>query len=271
MDKLIFAAFILLICVSLWIDNHNQQQKQSFNNQIHYYHKQAKNGDLNAQKTLATLYARGVDLILTNTYGVNLQNANYWYEQSALQGDMEAQYHLANNYENGMGLAVDLQNANYWYYQSAMQGNSLSQYKLAKIFENGRGVPRSYQDAMYWYIKLAEQGHKQAIYQVGIVYDDGLWGFNENDELALFWLDKLDPNDKDNPFDLRSRLLTLKIDSIQIPQQQYLSKSDKNYSSEYYGHSSQCTAICWDGTCSKSLGRRGVCSRHGGVKYWINH
>lgn len=37
----------------------------------------------------------------------------------------------------------------------------------------------------------------------------------------------------------------------------------------HYGYDSQCTAICHDGTCSKSLGRRGVCSSHGGVKYWL--
>lgn len=37
----------------------------------------------------------------------------------------------------------------------------------------------------------------------------------------------------------------------------------------HYGYDSECTAICYDGTCSKSLGRRGVCSSHGGVKYWL--
>lgn len=49
----------------------------------------------------------------------------------------------------------------------------------------------------------------------------------------------------------------------------YSSNINNTYSSEYYGHSTECTAICWDGTCSKSLGRRGVCSRHGGVKHWL--
>lgn len=39
--------------------------------------------------------------------------------------------------------------------------------------------------------------------------------------------------------------------------------------SKYYGYDNQCTAICDDGTCSQSLGRRGVCSRHGGVKRWL--
>lgn len=37
----------------------------------------------------------------------------------------------------------------------------------------------------------------------------------------------------------------------------------------HYDYDSQCTAICYDGTCSKSLGRRGVCSSHGGVKHWL--
>lgn len=40
-------------------------------------------------------------------------------------------------------------------------------------------------------------------------------------------------------------------------------------SSKHYGYDNQCTAICNDGSCSQSLGRRGVCSRHGGVKQWL--
>lgn len=44
---------------------------------------------------------------------------------------------------------------------------------------------------------------------------------------------------------------------------------NSRHSLNHHGYNSQCTAICWDGTCSKSLGRRGVCSRHGGVKHWL--
>lgn len=266
MEKLFYFVILIIILIYIWVDDFNQKQKQDFDNKIYYHHKKAEQGDLKSQNILADLYARGVALKFNKNYGVNLQNSAYWHEQSALKGDKDAQYNIANIYENGIGVAVNLQNANYWYYQSALQGNHLSQYRLAQNFENGKGITQSYQDAMYWYIKLAEQGDKKAIYKVGVVYDDGLWGFNENDKLALFWLDKLNPNDKNNPFELRQRLIALKY-PVKIPQQQYVSNT-KSYSSQYYGHSRQCTATCWDGTCSKSLGRRGVCSRHGGVKYW---
>jgi|GEM_PF-4975590 hypothetical protein len=46
-------------------------------------------------------------------------------------------------------------------------------------------------------------------------------------------------------------------------------KVEDTSSSKHYGYDNQCTAICYDGTCSKSLGRRGVCSSHGGVKHWL--
>lgn len=62
--------------------------------------------------------------------------------------------------------------------------------------------------------------------------------------------------------------MTQKQLELQTPQTQY-SNTNKYYPSEYYGHSHECTAICNDGTCSKSLGRRGVCSSHGGVKHWL--
>lgn len=229
MDKIIFCIATILICGYLWIESHNQKQKQNFHHQIITYENKAKQGDLNAQKLLADLYARGADLIIfdsnnsNSSNGKNLHNSAYWYEQSALQGDIESQFAIANIYENGIGIDKNLQNANYWYYQASMQGNAPSQYRLAQNFEHGKGVIQSYPDAMYWYLKLAEQGDKKAIYKVGVIYDDGLWDFPEDDKLALFWLDKLDPNDKNSPFDLRSRLLILhnpiNLSKIQITQQ----------------------------------------------------
>lgn len=277
MNKVIFFGFISAICTYLWADKYNREQKQDFNNKIHHYQQQAEQENLEAKKALAHLYASGVRLAFFKNYGINPQKSAYWYEQAAKQGDMDCQFAIANIYENGIGIQVNLQNANYWYYQASLQGDSLSQYRLAKNFENGNGITQSYQDAMYWYLKLAEQGNREAIYKVGVVYDDGLWGFAENNELALFWLNKLDPNNKNSPFDLRSRLIILKnpidlskvqVNQIQIPQQQY-ANTNKYYSSEHYGYSKEPTAQCWDGTYSYSLGRRGVCSGHGGVKYWF--
>lgn len=278
MDKLFFFGSILLIFSYLWVNDHNKKQMQEFNQKLSYYYNRAIQKDLEAQKILADLYASGADLILSDKNGKHLYTAAYWYEQSAMQGDVGSQFMIADIYEKGIGIEVNQQNANYWYYQAAVQGDSTSQYRLAQNFENANGVKQSYQDAMYWYTKSAEQDNKRAIYKVGVVYDDGLWGFAENDQLALFWLDKLDPNDKNSPFDLSSRLLILKhpidltrvqINQIQIPQQQYINHSNKSYSSEYYGHGKQPTAQCWDGTYSYSLGRRGVCSGHGGVRYWF--
>ena len=143
MDKFFFFVFIVVMVGYLWADNHNQKQKKIFHNKINNYQDKAKHGDLNAQKELAWLYAHGVDLYFSKTYGVNLQNSAYWYEQSAMQGDVNSQFIIADIYENGIAIDVNLQNANYWYYQASLQGDNLSQYRLAQNFENGKGIPKS--------------------------------------------------------------------------------------------------------------------------------
>ncbi len=38
----------------------------------------------------------------------------------------------------------------------------------------------------------------------------------------------------------------------------------------HYGYDREPTALCNDGKESYSLGRKGVCSHHGGVKYWYD-
>lgn len=48
-----------------------------------------------------------------------------------------------------------------------------------------------------------------------------------------------------------------------------------NYNNSYstkttYDKSQNATALCRDGTYSYSANRRGTCSHHGGVKYWLN-
>lgn len=49
-----------------------------------------------------------------------------------------------------------------------------------------------------------------------------------------------------------------------------------NYNNSYstkttYDKSQNATALCRDGTYSYSSNRRGTCSHHGGVKYWLNN
>ncbi|VEG12350.1 Protein of uncharacterised function (DUF3761) [Moraxella cuniculi] len=60
-----------------------------------------------------------------------------------------------------------------------------------------------------------------------------------------------------------------KVQSV-VNQALYTS-SNQEYPSKYYGRDKQPTAQCQDGTYSYSLGRRGVCSRHGGVQYWLKN
>ncbi|OPH33514.1 Polar organelle development protein [Moraxella lacunata] len=252
--------------------------KNNFDKKVQQYENMAKSGDVLAQSDLAKLYKNGNGILFDIDYGVDLQKSAYWYEQLALQGNAEAQYKIAEIYQNGIGIPVNLQNASYWYEQSALQNNSYAQFQLAENWKNGAGVPKNNNNAIYWYTKSAENNNTQAMEKIGIIYHDGLLGVAKNKELALSWFQKLRdmPNYIINS-DINARLYFLENPieiakpqqpELQIPQQQY-TNTNKYYPSEHYGYSKEPTAQCWDGTYSYSLGRRGVCSGHGGVKYWF--
>ncbi len=287
MNNLTFRILCIILVIFIWVNDKNTQQENSFKETLSKNYILAKQGDIKSMVYLADFYRIGKNTLFYNdifntAYGRNLYNSAYWYEQAALKGDAYAQLKIADIYQNGIAVEKNLQNANYWYHQSAIQGEVFAQMQFAKNLEKGIGIKQNYNEAMYWYLQAANQGYSDAIYKIGVIYDDGLWGFPEDDKKALFWLQKIrkDPNDHSGNFtinqDVFHRLLQLEnpIDLSSLsppthtPKQQFNS-NNKIYSSDYYGHSEDPTAQCWDGSYSYSLGRRGVCSHHGGVKYWF--
>lgn len=301
MGKLLFALFLLMIVV-IYVDNHNQQQKQDFYQSIQKCKKQAEskpNKDIicladglpcHLQKDytsvegmicLAENYRIGRNLWFhQEKFGKDLYQSAYWYEQLAKKGHPEAQFKMAQIYENGIGITKDLKNANAWYYQAYKSGHLEAGFVLANHLTQGKGIEKDYQNALHLYHQLAELHYKPAIFKMGEIYDNGLLGVQENNQIALAYFNKIPNYQGVSGINGKLEHLNMEISltqSIQAqslieqyPQTQYIKPNQKNYSSQYYGHGQQPTAQCWDGTYSYSLGRRGVCSSHGGVRYWLS-
>ena len=303
MDKFFFFIFMIIVCGYLWADSYNRKQKQHFRQTIYQCEIKTKsqlkddgsicladgnipchllkNWDkVEGMLCLAENYRNGIDLLFSDKkYGQDLQKSAYWYEQLALKGHQEAQFEMANILEQGMGVEKDLQNANAWYYQAYISGNLEAGFIFANHLEQGKGIDKNHQQALFLYHELANIYYEPAIFKMGEIYDKGLLGVQENNQTALAYFNKI-PNYR-GVSGINGKLQQIHMEisiaqSIaqnpipkQTPQTQYTNDTNNPYLSEYYGHSSECTAICYDGTCSKSLGRRGVCSHHGGVRYWL--
>lgn len=301
MDKLFFFGSILLICGYLWTDNHNRKQKQNFRQKIHQCeiktksqpkediicladgipcHLQKNWEKVEGMLCLAENYRSGIDILFSDKkYGQDLQQSLYWYEKLALDGYPDAQFEMAKIFKYGIGISQDLKNANAWYYQAYQSGNLEAGFILANHLEQGRGIEQNHQMALSLYNELANIYYEPAIFKMGEIYYKGLYGIEKNRDVALQYFQKI-PNYQGvsgiNGMIEKIRMeisietaMAQKQLELQIPQQQYLSNTNKSYPSEYYGHGQQPTAQCWDGTYSYSLGRRGVCSSHGGVRYWF--
>lgn len=303
MDKFFFFVFVVVMVVYLWTNNHNRKQKQHFRQIIYQCEIKIKsqpkddggicladggipchllkNWDkVEGMLCLAENYRNGADILFSDKkYGQDLQKSLYWYEKLAIDGYPDAQFEMAKIHEQGIGTKQDLKNANAWYYQAYLSGNLEAGFILANHLAQGRGIEQNYQQALFLYNELANIYYEPAIFKMGEIYHKGLFSIEKNREIALQYFQKIPNYQGVSGFDgMLSKIqreislentMAQKQLELQIPQQQYLSNTNKSYLSEYYGHSSECTAICHDGTCSKSLGRRGVCSSHGGVKYWL--
>lgn len=68
-----------------------------------------------------------------------------------------------------------------------------------------------------------------------------------------------------------SILAILDYSDKQQSRKYYATNYNNSYSTKTtYDKSQNATALCRDGTYSYSANRRGTCSHHGGVKYWLN-
>lgn len=149
--------------------------------------KQAREGDVEAQKRLASMYLKGQNT--RRDYDKGLE----WLETAAKQGDAEAQMELADIYADGKGLAPE-HKAKYhsfvkaykWYRQAAGSGNAEGQRRLGDAYYEGLGTNQDYAQARAWYVKAVEGGDIMARYRLGCMYEAG-HGVEPNNIKAYTW------------------------------------------------------------------------------------
>ncbi|PHI95498.1 hypothetical protein BG621_06490 [Parasaccharibacter apium] len=136
---------------------------------VAWYQKAAKQGDPEAQRSLALMYAEGRGVAQNDVQAVS------WYRKSAAQEEVVAQYSLGYMYEYGRGVTQDYATAAEWYQKVAERGLAMAQYSLGALYENGHGVPQDDNEALKWYQKAAVQDHDNdwALVKVGEFYRDG--------------------------------------------------------------------------------------------------
>lgn len=135
-----------------------------------WYRAAADQGLGEAQHTLATLLARGVE-------GVERDpgQALKWLAKAADKGIAQAQYELAKQLRAGDGIAADPLQAMHYYHEAADQGHADAMFSLALMLEVGAGLDRAYPErAAGWYQRLAQRhGHGGAAHNLGILLAQG--------------------------------------------------------------------------------------------------
>ena len=114
----------------------------------------AKQGDVNAQYNLGTMYQYGQGVTR------NHQTAVKWYTLAAEQGDTYAQSNLGSMYQFGQGVTQNDKTAVKWYTLAAEQGNVIAQGKLGVMYALGDGVIRDNVYAHMWGNLGASNGNK---------------------------------------------------------------------------------------------------------------
>jgi hypothetical protein len=122
----------------------------------------AKNGDAEAQLSLAILYAKG------DGVAQDYAAAAKWFRAAADRGLMRAQYDLGVLYERGRGVPLDYNQAVAWYRKAAEQGHPLAQYNLAVAHTKGQGARQNFFEAAVWYHRAAAQGVVAAMVNLAI-------------------------------------------------------------------------------------------------------
>lgn len=138
----------------------------------------ARNGDLDAQFTVALSYLRGL-------FGEqNTREGIKWLKKAAKNGYPAAQAMLGNAYFFGEdGVAKNLNEAINWYMKAANQGNLEAFVGMGRCYFHGEGVRQDYREAVNWLRKPAENGRSEAQYYLGMCYFYG-WGINQNTQRA---------------------------------------------------------------------------------------
>lgn len=106
--------------------------------------RRAKQGDAEAQYTVANMYERGKG----TDYDPGL--AALWYRKAAKQALDKAEYKLGYCYYEGLGVDRDLQQAIVWFEKAAARGYPPAQFHLGVSYAEGARSAADYDRALKW-------------------------------------------------------------------------------------------------------------------------
>ena len=98
-----------------------------------WYEKAAESGDVDAERKVAIMYAKGEGV------EANQKEALNWYEKAAENGDATSQYLVGNFYYYGKnGVEKNQEKALNWYKKAAENGNTSAKEALVKINQSSK-------------------------------------------------------------------------------------------------------------------------------------
>lgn len=143
----------------------------------------AELGDVEAQATLAYMYAKGIEVEKDEL------TAAKWYQMAAEQGHTNSQYNLGVIYAKGRGVKQSFEKAYNWYTRAAEVGDINAQVALSSMYTKGVGVKRDERAAFTWCLRAAKRGHQNSMYTLGEMYLNGS-GVSQDFSEAYAWLKK---------------------------------------------------------------------------------
>jgi formylglycine-generating enzyme required for sulfatase activity/TPR repeat protein len=143
----------------------------------------ARNGDAEAQFTLALAYSTG------NVIPKNSRTAAKWLKMAANQDISGAQQFLGSVYYHGNGVEKDYRTALKWLKKGIRKEADADTFSTIGLIyvEGGGGVERSYTNAKPWFLKAAKLGNVGAQAMLGIQFYEGRGVYQDYSE-AYFWL-----------------------------------------------------------------------------------
>lgn len=120
---------------------------------IRWYTKAAKQGDVDAQLSLAYIY-RNVDGAKDDKAAIETLT------QLASKNNLYAQKTLGNSYMKGKGTPKDYAQAIYWFQKAQGQGDAYSCGAIGWMYASGHGVTKDLEKALEWFQKGSDRNDK---------------------------------------------------------------------------------------------------------------
>lgn len=122
-----------------------QNIDQDLSEAARWYELSAKQGDPDAQFSIASMYYQGQGVSQCH------ELAAMWYKKAAEQGDAAAQTNLGVMYDAGDGVEQNPREARRWYLAAARRGDDTASYYLGLNYLFGHGVRESAERAARWF------------------------------------------------------------------------------------------------------------------------